>query len=265
MLDGVDSCFGSPENPLRPMGMGCDFAPKPVSVGDDGFHLLQRVLRRLRIVALGEHPASSANLHDIGAVLDDLARLVLDSVNAICRSLRGCVALEGEQVVIAVTAGDSKRGTTHEHSRPRHKSLVDSVPQSHIAVPAGSYIADGGKAGFERNLRIAGTPKRFHRGRDTERLVAEVGSLSDQVGMCIDQAGYERRSRQIDNSCTGGNSSRNCCDPFSSDYDDWRLDGSTTFYVEHVCGSNNNDLCVGRRSLLTFSGWTEVQHEQPNE
>ena len=176
-----------------------------MSVGDDGLHLLLGILRCLRIVASGEHSASGANLHDVGAVFDDLSRLVLHSRNAVCGSLRAGVSLERQQVVVTVAAGDPQRRAAHQHSRSRYEPLVDCVTQCHIAISAGSYVANGGKSGFERDLRITRSPKRFHRCRDPEGFVPEVGSLSNKMRVCIDQSGNERSSRQDNGGGAVGN------------------------------------------------------------
>src|SRR5438270_8562732 len=100
MLDGIDAGFCGPQNPLSTVSMGSYFAAQAMSVGDDGLHLLLGILRCLRIIASGEHSASGANLHDVGAVFDDLSRLVLHSRNAVCGSLRAGVSLERQQVVV---------------------------------------------------------------------------------------------------------------------------------------------------------------------
>ena len=65
------------------VGVGGDFAAEAVSVGDDGLHFFERVLRGLRIVAEREHAAGGADLDEVGSVLDVLADLVLHSGDAI--------------------------------------------------------------------------------------------------------------------------------------------------------------------------------------
>ena len=71
-----------------------DFAAQPVRVGHDGFHLLQRVLRVLRIVAQRKHAARGAYFDQIGAVLDVLANLVLHGRDAIGDAVAGGVIFE---------------------------------------------------------------------------------------------------------------------------------------------------------------------------
>ena len=83
MLDGVDAGLGGPEDALRSVGVGGDFAAEAVGVGDDGLHLFEGVLAGLRIVALGEDAAGGADLDEVGAVLDVLADLMLDGGDAI--------------------------------------------------------------------------------------------------------------------------------------------------------------------------------------
>src|SRR5579863_8913490 len=92
VLDRIHSRLGRPENALGAVGVGGHFSSQAMGVGYDGFHLLQRVLGGLRVVAFGKHSASGANLDQIGTVLNVLAHLVLDRGNAVGDSLcRGVI------------------------------------------------------------------------------------------------------------------------------------------------------------------------------
>ena len=70
-------------NALCSVRMRRYLASQTVSVGDDSRQFGLRVLRVLRIVAQRKHAAGSADLDDIGAVLDDLAHLVLHVLDAV--------------------------------------------------------------------------------------------------------------------------------------------------------------------------------------
>ena len=125
MLDGVDAGLGGPENALRAVGVRGHLAAQPVGVGDDGLHLFERVLRGLGIVALGEHAAGGADLDEVGAVLDVLAHLVLHGGDAVGHAVAHRVIADGQQVVVAVAAGDADERAADLHVRPGNLAGVD--------------------------------------------------------------------------------------------------------------------------------------------
>ena len=87
VLDRVYAGFRCPQNSLCSVSMSGNLASEAVRVTDDCLHLVERVLRCLRIVPFRQHSAGRANLHDVCAVFNDFARLVLHSGNAIGRAL----------------------------------------------------------------------------------------------------------------------------------------------------------------------------------
>src|SRR5215475_12653194 len=124
------------------MSVGCHLAAETVSVCDNGFHLLQRVLGRAGIIALGQHTTSSADLDHVCTVLDDLAYLMLHGLDAISRAIALRVIFVRQQVVITVAAGDAKRGPTGDDARSRHHAFIDCVSQSNIGIASRAYITD---------------------------------------------------------------------------------------------------------------------------
>src|SRR4029077_20641790 len=106
--------------------------------------------------------SGGADLHDVGTVFDDFTGLVMHSRNAVRCSLGTGMPLEGKKIVVAMSARNAERGPAHQHSRSGHKPLVNRVTKSHIAISAGSYVANGSEAGFERDLRVARAPKLLH-------------------------------------------------------------------------------------------------------
>ncbi len=105
-MESTPACVG-PENSLRAVRVGRNFAAQAMSVGDDGTQLFLRELRCLRIVAQREHTPGGAHLNHIGAVLDDLAHLVLHVLDAVGDAYPSGVPFVGQQVVIAMSAGDA--------------------------------------------------------------------------------------------------------------------------------------------------------------
>src|SRR5271167_664478 len=138
------------------MRMSSNFSPQAMGIGHDGLHLFQGVLRGLRIVASGEHSAGGADLDQIGAVLNVLAHLVLNGGDSVSHSISYSVILVGQQIIVAVPAGDAERRTAHQHSGPGHIAGVDGVAQGDVAVSIRAYVAYGGKSGFERSASVLG-------------------------------------------------------------------------------------------------------------
>ena len=172
------------------------------------------------------------------------------------------MALEWEEIVVAVSPSDAQRRPAYKHSRSRHQPLVDRVTQGYIAVSAGSDVANSGESRFERDLRITRAPERFHRRRDAERFVAKARSLPDQMRVRVDEARYERCSRQVDDRCSGGRRSRNGRDPFAGDHDDWVVDRTAALHVEHVRRAYDDDFRIGSWSYLSLGNHAGAGSEQ---
>ncbi len=127
MLNGVHAGFGRPQNSLGAVGVGRDPAAEAVGVGDDGFHFFDRVLRGAGIVAFGEHAAGGANFDHVRAVLDDLTDFVLHAFHAVGRAVALGVKFVGQQVLVAVSAGDAERRSARDDVRSRQHAFVDGV------------------------------------------------------------------------------------------------------------------------------------------
>ena len=87
VLDGVHGRFRGPAHSFVAVRMGCHAAAEPVRVRDDRFHLFERVLRGVRVVAFRKHSARSTDLDDVRAILDDFANLVLHRLDAVGHSV----------------------------------------------------------------------------------------------------------------------------------------------------------------------------------
>ncbi len=137
------------------MRMRRDLASEPVRVGHDGLHLLKRILRRLRIVAMRKHAAGSANFDQVRTVLDDLAGLVLDGFNAIGHAFILNMPLKRQQIVVAVATRDTQRRAADQHARSGDVAGINRIAQGNVRKPARPHVADGRKTGFERDAGIA--------------------------------------------------------------------------------------------------------------
>ncbi len=156
--------------------MCCHLASQPVRIRYDGLHLLQGVLRRLRIVTLRQHAPRRANLDQVGAVLDVVANHVLHCRNPVRHTLALHVILLRQQVLIHVAAGNSQRRPGHQHVWPGNVSCVDLVAQRDIREAVCANVAYGRETRVQRRLRILYADNRFLGGRHRQlEIRIEVG------------------------------------------------------------------------------------------
>src|SRR5215472_7183727 len=113
--------------PSAPWGVRCDLSAEPVGVGNDRLHLIERVLRVLRIVAQRQDASGRANFDQIRAILNVLADLMLDCRDTIGHAIFGGVEFERQHVVIAMTACNAQCRTTNQHPRSRDITGVNGI------------------------------------------------------------------------------------------------------------------------------------------
>jgi hypothetical protein len=159
-----------------------------VRVGDDGLHLLEGVLAGLRVVTLREDSASCSNLDEVCAVFNIFANLMLDGGYAVGNTLTMDVVLEGEEVFVHVSAGDAKRRAGGLHMRAGDVASVNLITESHVSVVIRADVADGGKAGLERDLGVFNADDRlFGRGHREFVIRIEV-RRHGEMSVDIDEA-----------------------------------------------------------------------------
>src|SRR5258708_14581312 len=186
-----------PAEALRSMRMSRDLAPEPVRVGNDSLHLIERVLRGLRIVAMRKYTAGGADFDQVGAVLDDLPRFVLDGFDAIGHTRALHVRLKRQQIVVAVSACNAQCRTADQHARSGHVAGVNRIAQSNIGEPARAHVADRRKTSVERGAGIARTVQGLARPRNRKARVAEIRSHRN-VRVRVDQSRQDGSVREID-------------------------------------------------------------------
>src|SRR5271163_1902201 len=145
------------------MRVSGDFASELVSFRRDGLHLFKRILRRARLVSLAQHSARSANLDDIRTVLYDFANFRARSPRAVGNTLVFKMELVGQEVVVAVPAGDAERRSGDEHARAFDVAVVDAIAHGHVGKAAGAYVTNRGEAGTQSDTRV------FHAGHSLTR------------------------------------------------------------------------------------------------
>ncbi len=187
VLNGIHPGLGGPQNALCAVRVRRNLAAQAVSIGDNGFHFFQCVLRGARIVALRQHAARGAYLDDIGAVLDDLADLMLHRLDAVGHSIRLGVVLKRKQIIVAMTARDAESRTAGIHARTGYQAFVDGVTQRDIREAARADIAHGGEARLQGNAGVLGADQRLFGNGNPQLLVSEFRIMS-KVRMGVDQA-----------------------------------------------------------------------------
>jgi hypothetical protein len=79
----------------------------------------------------------------------------LHAFHSIGHATPNVVVFEGQQVFVAMAAGDAERRAAHQHMRTGHIAGVDGVAQSDVAVTLGTHVAHRGKASFQSEARVA--------------------------------------------------------------------------------------------------------------
>ncbi len=246
VLDRVHTRVRGPAHALGAVRVRGHLPAEPVGVRHDRLHLLERVLRRVRVVSLREHPAGRADLDHVRAVLDDLADLVLHSLDAV----RHAVSLEAkrrrQQVLVAVPARDAERRPRRDDAGADDVAVVDGVAQGDVRVVAGAQVAHGREPGLERPPGVPRAVQRLARRRDPQPRVPERAQVEGQVRVHVDQAGKQRGLRQVDRRVARGGldvaGGGDPGDPVA--FDDDGLAGAqlARAHVEHAPGADHRPL-----------------------
>ena len=188
VLDGIDAGLGGPANAFGPVSVGGDLAAQAVGVGDDGLHFFQGVLRVLGIVSKGQHAAGGADLDHVSAVLNIFADFVLHGSNAIGNAVVGLVIFEGQQVVVAVSAGDAESRAAGQNPGTGDVSSLDRVAEGDVAESGGADVAYRRESRLQGKAGIASSDQGLARNGDRQRFVAEV-RVHRQVRVRVDESG----------------------------------------------------------------------------
>jgi hypothetical protein len=107
------------------------------------------------------------------------------------------VIFVGQQIVVAVAAGDAERWPAHEHSRSGDVAGVDGVAQGNVAISFGAHVSHGSETRLQGHPRVLGPDEGRARHGNSEFLVSELG-LVGEVRVRINQAGQNGCVRQVD-------------------------------------------------------------------
>ena len=183
--------------------MSRNLAPQAMCVGHDRFQFLLRVRRSLRIVPVRKHAAGGANFDQIGAILDDLAHLVLHSFHAVRHTFRRIVKFEGQEVLVAVATRDAERRSAYQHSRPRNVTGINGVAQGNVAETLRSHVAYSGEPSLQREARIASAGQRCAWNGNREGLRPNILRIAGEVRMRIRQPRQNCSVGEIDQAIVG--------------------------------------------------------------
>jgi len=132
MFDTVDAGIERGADAVCAVGVDGDFDAEQVGFVDDGVHFLLGELLRADLGAFGEDAACAAELDDGGAVFDVLADFGAHAPWAVCDAAGGDVIFGGQEVVVAMAAGDADAGAGDEHAWADDLAAVDGVTQGDI-------------------------------------------------------------------------------------------------------------------------------------
>ena len=197
MLDGVYARLRRPQDRLRPMRMRGPLASPPVRVRTDRDHLFLRILRRLRVIPLGQHPTRRPDLDQVRAVLDVLPDHVLYRRDPVRHTLAHHMVLVRQQVLVHMPARNSQSRPRHLHMWPRHVARVDLVPQRHIRKVVRAHVPHCGEARLQRCLRVLHPEDRLLARRHRQLEVGIEVRRPRQVHMHIDEPRQHRLPAEI--------------------------------------------------------------------
>ncbi len=233
--------------------MGGHAAAEPVRIRHDRFHLFERILRGVRVVAFRKHSARGTDLDDVRAILDDFANLVLHRLDAVGHSFSLKMKCGREQIFVAMTAGDSQRWSRGDHARPNHVSIVDGIAQCDVRIIFRANVAHCSESCFEGAPRVSRAMQRFTSRRNPKPLIPERVQVKREMGMHVDQAGQQRGVRQINGRVSGsrldfaGRRDLRNLFPFN---DDGQIRAQLSrAHVEYSAGANHRSLrCLRLRA-----------------
>ena len=185
----IDAAAHGIQDAERALGVAGAAFVEAMRLADAGLHLLGRIMRILRIDALGHHAAGRHDLHQVGAGMDLLAHRLHHLVDAV-----------GDPAgAVAVAAGHADHAAGAAHGRPQEAAGVDRVADGELDVVLAAAVAHRGDAALERALHklhaadgdLGGAHAILHRAG----IALGAGQRMD---VAVDQAGDQGAARGVD-------------------------------------------------------------------
>ena len=87
---------------LRAVRVRGNFASQLVGFLGDSLQFFERVLRRAGLIAFAQHAAGSADLDQVGAILDRFANLGARRPRTVGHAFRPCSGIRRQKIVVAM-------------------------------------------------------------------------------------------------------------------------------------------------------------------
>src|SRR6266478_2129161 len=158
MFNGVDAGADGVLDGLRAVRVRGDFAAELVGFFGDGLHFFEGVLRRAGLIAFDENAAGGADFDDVGAVLHSFPDFGASGPGAVGDAFRPEVKFGGEQIVVAVPAGNAQCWTGDAHARAFDFARVNSIAKGDVRVAVSTDVSHRGETGAEGEAYV------FHSG-----------------------------------------------------------------------------------------------------
>ena len=198
MLDGVRSGQQGAADARSAVGVNGDLAAPHVRLFDDGVHLFLGQLLAADRIPVRQDAARRHELDQVRAVLEVLPDLGAQGPRAVRSAFADMVVLEGQEIVVGMTARRADRRAGHQHPRAFDLALVDRIAQGDVRKAAGADIAHGGEAGFQGLLGVGDAIDRFARRGEKHAVEAFVIGVRGHMDVRVDQSRQDRRAAQLD-------------------------------------------------------------------
>jgi hypothetical protein len=142
-------------------------------------------------------PAGGAHLDQVNAELHVLAHFLAGGPRSVGHAFGFVMEFAGQQVLVAMPAGDAQRGTGNQQTRTFQAAGIDAVADRHVAEVGRADVAHAGEARQERAPRIDHSQHGFLGNGYSQAAVAGELRIEGQVRVHVDKAGQARGAVQI--------------------------------------------------------------------
>jgi len=154
MLNRINSCTDCILDRDRRMRVGRNLPSQAMSFGDQDVHLGRAVLFEQGVVSFGKDSPGGAELNYVRAVLEHFADAVHYSLFAISHTFCRVMELEGEKIVVAMSARNTQRWAGDLHAGSDHVAVVNGIAKCYVGVPLRTDVAHCRKPCHQGETRV---------------------------------------------------------------------------------------------------------------